>query len=680
MENIRIYVDSKCPRSGDGTVLSPFRSIEEAKERARQIACVEKKVTVEIAAGNYRTDGLVFDKRDSGVTYHSDDCAVLTGGIEVNYNETDVPDESIKARLTKDAANKVRVIDLKKYNVSPEAYRNLYPIGAYHTASKYDGAQVGDNIEVFESNKRMTLARYPNEGYLKIDQVKDVGDVGEFPPQNYWKNWDARNNHRGGTYIIDGNTNERIKKWKNPETAWIFGYLYWDWADSSSPLDEIDTDNRAISPRYVSRFGCRSGALYYLYNVLEELDKPGEWYLDRENGLLYVYPEKDDSTFSISLSEKPLIKFDGAENMTFLGLTLVCTRTDAIAGTCSGITLDNLTIGNVGGNAVVLNGNGNRVQSCDISHTGKGGIILEGGDRENLTHGDNTAYNNYIHDFSEVYQTYQAGITLKGVGNRCEHNEISGSPHMAIGYHGNEHIIEYNYIHDVVYHSSDAGAIYAGFDWAGHGTVIRYNLLRNIGSDEFTPDGIYWDDGLSGQSAYGNILINVRKYAFLIGGGRENAVYDNIIIGESIQPILYDARCRDGFVHGGWFRQAVDTLAAKAWVNLGKVPYKSEVWAKKYPLLSQVTTSFENPDDPNFPVNPAFSVVKNNVIINKDARLGQIAKSAYTYSTIGENHVFHSCEEAGFDIETLKFTGTHDFDFPTIPSDSIGRTCVKESV
>lgn len=165
------------------------------------------------------------------------------------------------------------MIDLKKYGVESSApIGDLYPIGAYHTAGKYDDAPTGDNIEVFEGSRRMTLARYPNDGYLKIEQVKDVGDAAEFPPQNYWKDWEKRRNHRGGTYIVDRNTNERMKTWKDPDTAWIFGYLYWDWADSSSPLAVVDTDNRAISPRYVSRYACRSGALYYFYNILEELD------------------------------------------------------------------------------------------------------------------------------------------------------------------------------------------------------------------------------------------------------------------------------------------------------------------------------------------------------------------------------------------------------------------------
>lgn len=672
MANLQIFVSKDAKAGGNGTVHAPYSTLEAAQNAARIAAAAGDCVTVEIASGSYFTTGLTFDARDNGTVYHAAEGAVLTGGITVPYGETEIPDASVLGRLSRLAAAKVRMIDLKKHGVDPQSYRLLYPIGAYSTASKYDDGAVGDNIEVFASDKRMTLARYPNEGYLKIDQVKDVGDVAEFPPQNYWKDWETRRNHNGGTYIVDRNTNERMKTWKHPETAWIFGYLYWDWADSSSPLAKIDTDNRAISPRYVSRYACRSGALYYFYNILEELDAPGEWYLDRENGLLYVYPESTDDVYAVSLTPKPLISFAGAADVTISGLTLLCTRTDAISGSGSDLTLDHLTIRNVGGYGITLIGYRNLVRFCEISHTGRGGIVLTGGDRTTLTPGENVAFGNYIHDFSEVYQTYQAGISLSGVGNRCAHNEISHSPHMAIGYSGNDHIIEYNDIHDVVYHSSDAGAIYSGYDWAGHGTIIRYNLLCNIGGDGFTPDGIYWDDGLSGQTAYGNILIDVRKFAFLVGGGRDNVVRDNIIIGESIHPIHYDDRCRDGFVNGGWFRQAVETPDAHEWQNLARVPYRSEIWARKYPTLARITTSFTNPDDPNFPVNPANSVVENNVIINRDAHFGEMAESVYKFNKIGENYTYHTCAEAGFDRETLTFPHGRA-GFPPIQSALIGR-------
>ncbi|MBQ8369630.1 MAG: right-handed parallel beta-helix repeat-containing protein [Clostridia bacterium] len=635
-----------------------------------QAAARECCGTVLVRAGVYR-ESIALDMRDSGCTYLGEPGAILTGGISVSHSETARPADDILARLSPDAAEHVRVIDLTAYGLTKSDWGSVYPIGAYHTASRYDDGECGINLEVFENDRRMTLARYPNEGYLKLDAVLDLGEVNEFPPQNYWKcNYDIRN-PRGGTYIVDKATNERMKNWKTPETAWTFGYFYWDWADSSSPI-RVNTDNRAISPKYVSNFGCRPGALYYLYNVLEELDAPGEFYLDRETGLLYVYPASGDGVFEVSISQKPLITIENADNATIDGFTLTCTRSGGITASGSGNVLKNLVVKNVAENGITVTGSDNTVENCEITRTGRGGIILNGGERKTLTPGNNRAVNNFIHDFSEVFQTYQAGISLHGVGNTAAHNEISHSPHMAIGYGGNEHLIEYNYIHDVVTHSNDAGAIYSGYDWCGHGTVIRYNLLRNIGGDGFSPDGIYWDDGLSGQTAYGNILIDVRKNAFLIGGGRDCVVRDNIIIGESINPISYDDRNRDGFVNGGWAHQACDTPDSPHWVKLRATPVNDEPWITKYPQLSRLIHDFAQFNDPDFPINPAGAVVENNVIINKDARFGWMAQSVYDYNEIGVNHTYHTTDEADLDPETLTFRHPRE-GFPEIDTAAIGR-------
>ncbi len=69
-----------------------------------------------------------------------------------------------------------------------------------------------------------------------------------------------------------------------------------------------------------------------------------------------------------------------------------------------------------------MNGSNNLAYNNGITHTGKGGIYISGRDTENLTPGNSKADNNYIHDWSEIYQTYQPAVTLLGVGNVCSHN------------------------------------------------------------------------------------------------------------------------------------------------------------------------------------------------------------------------------------------------------------------
>ncbi|MBR3692067.1 MAG: right-handed parallel beta-helix repeat-containing protein [Clostridia bacterium] len=642
----------------------PGGSIAEAQHRARALS----GATVIVAPGIYR-ESLSLDARDSGTSFIGYG-ATLTGGLSVKYSETEALCGDIRARLSPEAAEKIRMIDLASYGYSREDWGDMYAYGFASTHEKYDGAKSGVNLEVFSGGRRMHPARYPNEGYLKLDGVLDCGDVREFPPQNYWKGWDERRNHRGGTYIVDRETNERIRRWKDPSTAWLFGYLYWDWADSATPIT-VDTDNRAIMPAYVSLFSARAGAEYYLFNILEELDAPGEYYLDRESGRLYLYPYAEGEELEISLSAQSLIHSAGADGVTVEGFALKCARSCGIELSGNDCLLKNLHIRNVAEHAITVTGYRNTVEGCEITRTGRGGIYVEGGDRESLTPGENRVINNRIHHFSELYQTYQAGVSLGGVGNICAHNEICFTPHAAIIYRGNDHLIEYNHIHDAVLYSADAGAIYAGRDWSAYGTVIRYNLLRDIGSEKLRPEGIYWDDALSGQTAYGNIILRAGHFGFLIGGGRDNVVRHNIIAESGTAAITFDSRTYDGFFLGGWYRAAVETEGEGQWLSLLNVPYRTGIWAEKYPALAAVTTDFSAKDDPSFAVYPANSRIENNIIIQPSGKGLNISSVSRTYSHIGENPCFESAEAAGFDMALLKFSLPPE-DFPEIPVEDIG--------
>ncbi len=133
------------------------------------------------------------------------------------------------------------------------------------------------------------------------------------------------------------------------------------------------------------------------------------------------------------------------------------------------------------------------------------------------------------------------------MGDRISHNLIAKVPHMAIGFKGNDHLIEYNEIDSACYESNDAGAIYTGRNWTMRGNVIRYNYLHDIAGFEGKGCvGIYLDDAFSSAEITGNIFKNVTR-AMMIGGGRDNKVVNNIFIG-CTPSIHVDARGM------GWMR------------------------------------------------------------------------------------------------------------------------------
>lgn len=676
-KHIHIHLPDDCP------------DVAAARQKVRDILSgpsLPSAVTVHIPAGEYSPKDFQFTEEDSSkdvqITYAAEKGAVINGGLTIPASEWKTPDPDMSARFYDYAKDKIRMIDLTEYGLTSEDWGVVKAIGTYETSRHYDNVADGNINEFFCGGRRMTLARYPDDGYTKLDGVIDPGVLIDSKERN----------PNAGEYIIAEAENERVKRWKEPTNdVWLFGYLSCDWADTSSPICEFNTENRTLKPRFYSRWGVRNDALYYFYNVPEELDAPGEWYLDRKSGRLYFYPYDGADSADFSFSSMPLISCSGTSNMTFSGFILRCTMNDAVVSVGDDMTFTRLCVSNVYGNAVRSTGYRCVISDSEFTHTGRGGVVIDGGDRTTLTPGCNRVTNNYIHDFAEVFVTYNPAVLLNGVGNVCDHNEICNTPHMAIKYTGNDHLIEYNDIYNVVLHSSDAGAIYAGQDWAAYGTVIRYNKLENIGGGEFIPDGIYWDDALSGQTAYRNLLIGVRKHSFMIGGGRENKVDDNVIIDTYVNkdgnleghPITYDDRAREGFLRAGWFANGVVTEDKGYWGHFKKWPIREGVWAERYPNLAKIKTVFAetDPNDKDFAINPAYVSVTGNVIIVRESPFG-IWDSVYEYGNVENNRVYSSTDEAGWDSEKRCFKPDSPIfkdmpGFANIPVDEIGRKPIK---
>jgi hypothetical protein len=118
----------------------------------------------------------------------------------------------------------------------------------------------------------------------------------------------------------------------------------------------------------------------------------------------------------------------------------------------------------------------------ELRNTGRGGIVLAGGDRKDLTPAGHRAINNHIWRFSQHQLTYANALMLEGVGNRAAHNLIHDAPHQAIGVSGNDHVLEYNVVHHICMETDDCGAFYKGRNPSCRGNVVCYNFWHHIGS------------------------------------------------------------------------------------------------------------------------------------------------------------------------------------------------------
>ena len=547
----------------------PFATLERARDAIRALkkqgGLPEGGVTVWLRGGTYtQLTPFELTAEDSGtpqspITYsaYRNEQVRLVGGKRVTGWQP-VKDDAVLRRLPPAARGKVLVADLQVQGITDFGQMLRRGFGS--------SAAVPAGLELFYNGKPVPLARYPNEGWLKISSTP----AGQ----------------QGGRFTCD---DPRLRRWTEAKDVWVHGYWTWDWADSYERVVSIDAEKGEIvtaEPHGV--YGYTPGKRFRVLNLLEELDAPGEWWLDRESGLLYFYPpDAGTGEAMVSLTEKPLITLNGVSHLRIERMTFEVCRATGIEmrggqqNIIAGCTFRN--IGTVG--VVIDGGTRHKVVSCDFMDLGDGGIQVSGGDRNTLTPCKHEVLNCLFTRYSRWSRTYRPAVLVNGVGVRVAHCLMYDAPHNAILFGGNDHLFEYNEVHHVCTETGDAGAFYIGRDFTQRGTVIRYNYFHDIGKSlqaETFVDvmAVYLDDCASGITIFGNVFYKAGRAA-MIGGGRDNTVENNIFV-ECEPSVHVDAR---GL---GWASFWFDGRDSTLMDRLKAVPYQQPPWSERYPELVNI--------------------------------------------------------------------------------------------
>jgi hypothetical protein len=625
----------------DGPIATLERARDMIRERRSAGPLPAGGVVVELRGGRYQLEqAFRLELQDSGeaespVIYRASEGeeVCLAGGLVIDHWRS-VNDPNVLALLEPRAADKVLEAD-----VVPRTGE----IGRVMPGPGWGASSPG--LELFFCNQPMTLARWPNEGFVRVGAVLGPTRMGE----------NISHGCQEGVFTLDS---ERPKRWAGAKDIMLHGFWAHDWADQRLRVAAIDAGKRVITldpePRHA--FGFRSNQWFYAYNLLAELDRPGEWYLDRDSSKLYFWPPAPISSGTAMVSMLTnLVTMDNVANVTLRGLTFeVCRDTAIVVSRGVGICVAGCTIRNAGGWALDMNGQKSGAIGCDIYNVGSGGVALSGGDRQTLTRGDLYLENCHLFRFGRWNPINKPGVRVDGVGSRIAHNLFHDSPHAAAVWAGNDHIFEFNEFHSVVQGANDAGIMYAGYSPSMRGNVIRYNYFHDVyGFEGRGCNGVYLDDMFCSAAIFGNVFCRVPRAVF-IGGGQGNTVENNIFVDCGL-AVWVDARMLT------WAAASKPIMKQR----LEEVPFREEPWRTRYPELLRYLE-----DD--------YAVPRDNVVARNVSWRGvwesvePLAKPGvrFTDNLVGVDPRF--VDERNRDFAMLPDSPVWKIGFTRIPTEKIG--------
>lgn len=363
-------------------------------------------------------------------------------------------------------------------------------------------------------------ARYPGNGYLLHNSEFNVS----------WQSTYEGGFVRQPTYdelsTLDYNPKD-IPESFVPENAEITVFHMWD--ESLVGVKSIDRSKNQI--RFSNAPGWPPGAFakehsfekrYVIWNTLEGMLKPGQWFLDRKNGEVVYWPLENEIIDALEVIAPVLenvIIAEGTpdkpvENITVENISVSATNAPLMSGAfgaklfdgaialrkVNNSTLKNLSVVNVGGHCIKADGDNLTVINCQLNNAGAGAIRLVGSEA--------LVRNNHIHNIGKTFPSAIAlyvGATDPNVPEEweqgqayknctIEHNELHHVPYAAICAGGKNLRIQKNLIYEAMQDLYDGAGIYITFC---QNALVKNNFIRDIKDTPGAGTSAYYLDELA---------------------------------------------------------------------------------------------------------------------------------------------------------------------------------------
>ena len=472
----------------------------------------------------------------------------------------------------------------------------------------------------------VTVAAYPGEQPVLSGGERLTGTWERVPGKPYWKLETARRGAKTPRMLfVNGQSRERARTsnwgekplraegrepggdprqslryfegdvdpaWTNPTDIDVV--LLCSWTPTVHRIKEIVPERRVL--RFFSSHNrtvdfWERNFRYYLSNVFEALDQPGEWYLNSRTGTLYYYPMpgEDMATAEViaPIMRSRMVTFEPdlangktIEHLHFRGLAfrhldgdmdkhngvyrqghMYLTAAIAAKG-LRNASFEQCEFSQLGEYAMEL-ADGCRdvtVRQCHFWDLGAGALQLGVTDLPTLLAGQKARIpieverlvidNTCIHRLGMLWHGCYGIVNRFASNTRITHNEMFDMHWDAIGLdarwdwkgekysHGN--VIAYNHLHHLGlrYHTDAAGV----YQFGPLDTHIHHNFIHDTvaypGNCGYA--GVYLDEQSRGALVENNLVYNTEWYAYFQHKGTDNLIRNNI-----------GAFARDSFVGRG---------------------------------------------------------------------------------------------------------------------------------
>ena len=438
--------------------------------------------------------------------------AIINGSITLDFSQAKkVEDKSIKERLCPEVASRILELDLSHIDLSYWCA----PTNEFSLLSPPRKINWNSLVpRLYVNSEPMKLSTWPNDDWAIIAGFDNPGKYRPIALVHLSTNAVVEEISKPSFYY----SGDRPSRWVKAEEVLVNGFWAYDWHNSVVRLDSIDTEKKIITLTHPTSFGIINGnskdRRWRVYNLIEEIDQPYEYAINRKTKKLYFLPPLEfskDTRISIAAGTNALYVCDGLKDVEFRNIVFEESPTKGVILTnCENVVFKNCVFRNMMREGVNIDKSCQDcvIDNCVFENFGFAAAVIDGGDKTVLKNGNNEVISSVIRNTSQGIAKTGNAIRLQGVGNAIRNCKIYNIPDIGIYFRGCNLALESCWISNICTVVDDNGAFYQGRNATDRGNVLKNNVFIDTGTEfRHGNAGVYFDDGDCGNVVFSNLFV-----------------------------------------------------------------------------------------------------------------------------------------------------------------------------